>query len=177
MNHSLVYSAIATVLALAAACIDVKTRKIPNLLTLAAFALGVTLHFLLGGNSDGVKTVLSALLAGSIFFLFHLAGGLGAGDVKLIVGLAACYGLSNMPYLLIFTSLAGGVMALVMAVKHGQLRKTFSNMRTLAVHHTQSGLVPHDEIHVRNSSTLRLPYAVAIAAGCVLTNLISLGRA
>ena len=51
------------------------------------------------------------------------------------------------------------------------------NMGTLAVHHSRSGLVPHDELHVGNRNTLRLPYAVAIAAGCVLTNLISLGRA
>jgi prepilin peptidase CpaA len=177
MNHSLLFAGVATVLALAAACIDVKTRKIPNLLTLVAFSLGVTLHFLLGGSNDGLKALLSGLLAGMIFFIFHVAGGMGAGDVKLIAGLAACYGLTNMPYLLVFTSLAGGVMALAMAMKHGRLRETFGNVGTLAVHHTRSGLVPHDEIHVGNRSTLRLPYAVAIAAGCVLTNLISLGRA
>jgi prepilin peptidase CpaA len=177
MNQALVYSAIATVFALAAACIDVKTRKIPNLLTLAAFVLGLSLHFALGGRGDGFKTLLAALIAGVIFLVFHIAGGMGAGDVKLIAGLAACYGLTNMPYLLIFTSLAGGVMALAMAMKHSKLRQTFSNMGTLAAHHGRSGLVPHDDLNLGNRSTLRLPYAVAIAAGCVLTNFISLGRA
>ena len=134
------------------------------------------MHFVLSGYNDGFKAVLAAFVAGFIFLLFHIAGGMGAGDVKLIAGLAACYGLANMPYLLIFTSLAGGAMALAMAMKHGRLGETVGNMGTLAVHHTRSGLVPHGDLNLANRSTLRLPYAVAIAAGCVLTNLISLGR-
>jgi prepilin peptidase CpaA len=176
MNPALLYSALATVLALVAACIDVKTRKIPNLLTLSALVLGLTLHFLFVGRNDGFKSLLASLIAGAIFFLFHIAGGMGAGDVKLIAALSACYGLNNMPYLLIFTSLAGGVMAVAMALKHNRLRETVGNMGTLAAHHTRSGLVPHEELNLGNRSTLRLPYAVAIAVGCVLTNLISLGR-
>lgn len=177
MNQALAYSVIATAVALVAACVDVKTRKIPNALTSTTLVLGVIAHFALSGRMDGFKALLAAVIAGAIFLIFHIAGGLGAGDVKLISGLAACYGLSNMPYLLIFTSLAGGVMALAMAMKHSRVRETVSNMGTLAIHHTRSGLVPHDDLNVRNRSTLRLPYAVAIAAGCVLTNLISLGRA
>ena len=158
MNHSLVYSALATVLALAAACIDVRSRKIPNVLTMASFLLGVTVHFIVAGGADGLQALLAGVIAGLIFFLFYVAGGMGAGDVKLIAGLSACYGLSNMPYLLVFTSLAGGVMALVVALRHGRLRETMGNMGTLAVHHSRSGLVPHDELHVGNRNALRLPY-------------------
>lgn len=174
---SLIVPATATVLALTAAWIDVRTRRIPNWLTLTAVVLGLGMHAVLSGPGDAAKALLAALIAGVVFFLFHVAGGMGAGDVKLIAGMAACYGLSSMPYLLLFTSLAGGVMALAMAARHGRLRQTVGNMGTLAAHHTRSGLVPHDELHLGNRSTLRLPYAVAIAAGCVLTNFISLGRA
>jgi prepilin peptidase CpaA len=39
----------------------------------------------------------------------------------------------------------------------------------LILHHQRNGLRPHPELNVLNQSTLRLPYAVAIACGCVLT--------
>ena len=55
---------------------------------------------------------------------------------------------------------------------HGRLRETFSNMGTLAVHHTHAGLTPHEDLNVKNGATLRLPYGLAICAGCILTNLL-----
>jgi prepilin peptidase CpaA len=51
----------------------------------------------------------------------------------------------------------------------GQLLHTLGNVATLAKHHRAAGLTPHPEINVKNTSTLRLPYGVAIAAGCMLT--------
>ncbi len=111
----------------------------------------------------------SLLLCGTVFLVFYLAGGMGAGDVKLIAAEGCLLGLANAASLLILTALAGGVLAAVYAWKQGQLKQTFVNVATLAIHHSQEGLTPHPELNVQNVQTLRLPYALAIAAGCVLT--------
>jgi prepilin peptidase CpaA len=42
-------------------------------------------------------------------------------------------------------------------------------MYALVVHHGTVGLAPHPELNVGNAQTLRLPYALAIAAGSALS--------
>lgn len=94
---------------------------------------------------------------------------MGAGDVKLITAVGCIAGLSEVGYLLILTALAGGVMAIFLALYRGRLKETLVNMGALVVHHRTEGLAPHPELNIANSQTLRLPYAVAIAAGSALS--------
>jgi prepilin peptidase CpaA len=42
-------------------------------------------------------------------------------------------------------------------------------MFALLRHHLALGLTPHPELNVENGAALRLPYAMAIAAGSFLT--------
>jgi prepilin peptidase CpaA len=147
---------------------DVTSRRIPNFLTFPALALGVVLHGLLGGWRESATAALSALLCGFIFLIFYLAGGMGAGDVKLIAAVGCLAGFSRIAPLLVFTGLAGGVMAIAMALARRQLLTTLHNMRALAMHHRTMGLTPHPEFNVGNEQALRLPYGLAIAAGCAL---------
>jgi prepilin peptidase CpaA len=147
---------------------DVGSRRIPNFLTLPGLAFGVALHGVLGGWRQATAAALGGLLCGLIFLVFHLAGGMGAGDVKLIAAVGCLAGYSRIVPVLVFTGLAGGVMAIAMALAHRQLVSTLHNMFALAMHHRTMGLAPHPEFNVGNERALRLPYALAIAAGCAL---------
>jgi prepilin peptidase CpaA len=155
--------------ALWAGVMDVYTRRVPNWLTLPAAVVLLILQFVMGGAHALGHAALAMLVAGGVFLLFFIAGGMGGGDVKLMAALSAGIGLQDTGALLMLTALAGGAMAMVLAMRHGQLRRSFANVGTLAMHHCYSGLEPHPEMHVRNPRTLRLPYAVAIAAGTLLT--------
>ena len=57
-----IYPAIATACALAGSVFDVKSRRVPNLVTVPCFLLGLGLHLALGGW----KEMLLALAAGTI---------------------------------------------------------------------------------------------------------------
>ena len=48
-------------------------------------------------------------------------------------------------------------------------KQLMENVGTVIAHHQRRGLVPHPELNVTNASTLRLPYALPIAAGCLAT--------
>ena len=148
---------------------DIATRRIPNWLTGITFLAGLILHLSLGGFRSAGSAFLAGLIAGIIFLIFHLAGGMGAGDVKLIAAICCVAGLPNVVNILVLTALSGGAMALLLAYKHGQLGQTMRNVGTLAVHHGKAGMTPHPELNVQNRATIRLPYAVAIACGCILT--------
>jgi prepilin peptidase CpaA len=149
---------------LGAAC-DVRTRRIPNWLTSAGMLTGLSLHFSLGGWRSLGSAFLGGLIAGSVFLLFYLAGGMGAGDVKLITAVCCLAGLGAVAAILLGTALLGGLFAVVLALFHHRLKDTFANMGRLMVHHGASGLRPHPELNVSNPRTLRLPYGLAIAAG------------
>jgi prepilin peptidase CpaA len=148
---------------------DVRSRRIPNFITLPAIVFGLILHAVFGGWRQLASAAAGGLICGLIFLIFYLAGGMGAGDVKLITATGCIAGLSQIGHLLILTALAGGVMAISWALYRRQLVETWHNMQALAVHHRNMGLTPHPQFNISNEQTLRMPYALAIAAGSGLS--------
>jgi prepilin peptidase CpaA len=155
--------------ALVGAAYDVISRRIPNAFTFPAIVFGLLLHFTLGGWPQLGAAAAGGLLCGLVFLTFHLAGGMGGGDVKLITAAGCCAGLSGVAPLLLLTSLAGGVMAVGLALYHRRLTQTVRNIYALAVHHRKMGLTPHPAFNLDNAQALRLPYALAIAVGSALS--------
>ena len=159
----------ATVCAAAASVTDLRSRRIPNWLTGPAFLLGIALHLGLGGLRGAGVALLASLIAGSVFFVFFIAGGMGAGDVKLMAAVGALAGLHPLTGILIATALLGAVAAVGLALANGRLRETFGNAGALLAHHQSNGFTAHPELNVRNGGMLRLPYALPICGGCLVT--------
>jgi prepilin peptidase CpaA len=168
LTTEFVYPAAALLCAAIGAMYDVRSRRVPNLLTLPAILFGLLLHFTLGGWKELGSSLAAGLICGFIFAVLYVAGGMGAGDVKLITAVGCIAGLPRTGYLLIFTALAGGVMALALVLYRGRFKTTMSNIGALAIHHRYEGLAPHPELNIGNAQTLRLPYALAIAVGSAL---------
>jgi prepilin peptidase CpaA len=96
---------------LAAAVFDLRSRRIPNWLTLPAFLAGMAhAAWVAGwaGLADGLAAAI--LVALPFFLLFALAGG-GAGDVKLMAAIGAWVGLVNGIVVLGAVALMGIVQA------------------------------------------------------------------
>lgn len=148
---------------------DVRERRIPNLITGPAMVAGLMMHTIYCGWRGLGDAALAGLIAGGIFLIFFLAGGMGAGDVKLMAAVGCITGTSPLCLVLISTVLAGGVFALTVSIHHGRLRSTLVNVAALLQYHGQMGLKPHPNINLRNVRTLRLPFALPIAAGCLIT--------
>ena len=118
-------------------------------------------------HSSGRRSVLWLRLPR----LFYLAGGMGAGDVKLIAAAGcSCWLAWHLAPLLVWTRFsAGGMMALATGgIVRGQAcERRCATSISLAEHHRDAGLTPHPELHVaQRRARLRLPYGVAIACGC-----------
>jgi prepilin peptidase CpaA len=169
IHTDLVYPVTSLACAVAGGAFDLRDRRIPNNLTLPCILFGILLHLYIDGWRGMGNSALAGLIAGVLFLVFWLAGGMGAGDVKLITAVACIAGLTNLVWLLILTALAGGVMAIGLALWRGRLKETVMNLGALVMHHRFEGLKPHPQLNVGNARTLRLPYALAIAAGSALT--------
>ncbi len=148
---------------------DVRTRRIPNTLTVPFFAFGLLLHLYFGGWQSMGLAAAAGLVGGAVFFLFFLAGGMGAGDVKLMASVCCIAGFGHLVELFAATAITGGVLAVALALSRRRLRSTLANVGTLIGHHGAMGLVPHPELNIEQPGTLRLPYGTAIAAGCWIT--------
>jgi prepilin peptidase CpaA len=164
-----VFSAASLLCATLSAVYDVRSRRIPNFITFPAMVIGLILHAALGGWRQMVTAAAGGLICGFIFFVFYLAGGMGAGDVKLITAAGCIAGLPLIGHLLLWTALAGGMMAIGLAVYRRRLVTTVRNMCAIVLHHRVMGLTPHAQFNIGNDRTLRLPYALAITAGSAFT--------
>ena len=147
---------------------DIRASRIPNALTGCSIVIGLVLHLAVGGWSQLAYALLAGLIGGGLFLLFFLMGGMGAGDVKLMTAVGCLAGLGSLSRVLVATVVIGGALAIGIALSRGRLRQTMTNVGALAAHYQQHGLQRHDELTLENVRTLRMPYAVPIAAGCMV---------
>ncbi len=157
---------VAALVVAAVACLfDLRTRRIPNLLTLGAAAAAVGHALLTHGVSGALVSVGGWLTGCGLFLPFFLLGGMGAGDVKLIAAIGAWLGPADAFWAAIDASLAGGIMALLLALATGYLRRALDNTFLLVTHFRIFGLRPLPELTLAHGHGPRLPYALPIAAG------------
>ena len=96
IENEFVYPAAATLTALLGAGFDLKSRRIPNFITGPALLIGMLLHVSLDGWRGLLTTLAACLICGSVFLIFYLAGGMGAGDVKLMAAAGCMAGLQKV---------------------------------------------------------------------------------
>ena len=157
------------VLSLAACVFDVRTGRIPNLLTFAAAGLGLAFHLTVHGAAGAGSSLAGLGIGGVLFFPLFALGGLGAGDVKLMAALGAWLGPAGAAWTALYAALAGGVMAVVVALAGGYLRTAFANVWTLLGFWRLAGIRPLEGLTLRTSRSPRLPYALPITAGLFAT--------
>ena len=155
---------------LAIACIsDVRTRRIPNLLTFPAAGLALVFHLATGGWSAAGTSVGGWVLGGALFFPMFALRGMGAGDVKLLAAVGAWVGPGQVVLVALVTSIVGGAIGVVLALGHGYLRSAVANLWMLLMHWRVMGVRPLPAVTLDRSAGPRLVYAVPIAIGTVVT--------
>ena len=157
------------VIAALAVGFDVRTRRIPNVLTFGAAAAAVVFALVVGSVQGTMMTVFAWLLGAALFFPMFALGGMGAGDVKLLAALAAWMGPADAVYLAIFASMAGGVIAVAVAVLSGYTRQALSNIWLMLMHWRLVGPKPVPGLTLQDGRAPRLAYAIPIAVGALCT--------
>ena len=158
---------VALILSAAACWFDVRTRHIPNLLTFGGAAVALVYSLVTGGPGGLLTSALGWLAGAALFLPFFVLGGMGAGDVKLAACLGAWLGPLAAVYADLYAALAGGAMALALALATGYLRTALTNVWLLLAHWRTAGIRPLPALTLEASGGPRLPYAVPIAAGAL----------
>jgi prepilin peptidase CpaA len=164
---------------------DLKTGRIPNNITFPAMLLGLILNTYYSGW-HGLVTSLAGLGLGVLLLFIPFAiGGMGAGDVKLLAAVGALNGHLFTFRAFLYGAIAGGVMALAVALFEGKLglslMNTFTSLgnighsvlsATKAGHRTGTGISSVTGKRNIITSGISFPYGVAILAGTIAAYLI-----
>ena len=148
---------------LAASVVDIRSRRIPNALTATMAGVGI------GLAAAGVSGVsLGASLAGFALGLVlmlpgHAIGATGAGDVKLMAAIGAIVGPALVVSSFLFTAVAGGVLAIAVAIRRQRLGATLAGTGRLITAPSNAR-----EAIKESGRSNQFAYGPAIAVGSLL---------
>ena len=159
--------ALLEVLVVAAAFLDLRSRRIPNWLTLPGVVMGLTLGWCAAGWPGLRAGVLGMLLALAVYGGLFALRAMGGGDVKLMATVGAFTGAQAWLSIFIITAIVGGVFALVTLLNRGGLVRAMSNVGAILGSFSRLR-APHQErpdLDVANPQARTLPHGAAIAVG------------
>jgi len=151
---------------------DVRERRLPNALTVGAFAVALLLRAPQGLDAL-VAGLLGAVLAFGLALPFFLVGGLGGGDVKLLAAVGAFLGPRSLWFALLVMALVGGVMAVAVITRHRAFTQTAVNLKAIfstmgrQMFSGWKGDPSTSAVTLDTPGVLTVPYGVAIAAGAI----------
>ena len=167
MTHHLTQELCVAALVCAAAATDVRSRRIPNWLTLLGVCAGLLVHTVAKGVGGLKFSGEGLLLAFGAYFVLYCLRAMGAGDVKLMAAVGALVGPAHWISVFIATALTGGLLAVGLIVRKRRVRLTLWNTAFIVneLLHLRPPYKRRSNLDVKDPSALNMPHGVAVAAG------------
>ncbi len=155
------------ILTVIAAVFDIRYRRIPNWLVLAGIIVGFSWNVFSSGWSGLLHAAEGLGLGFILYFPLYLIRARGAGDVKLLAAVGAITGPGNCFLIFILTAVLGGIIALILLLIRGRLRKTLFNVGWMLqdLMHLRAPYKSTEELDVTSNKGMRLPHGAMIAVG------------
>lgn len=142
-----------TLIASIGAIYDWRTRRIPNWLTLYSLPVIFLLNISHLGIWGFINSLVGLLAGIALLFIPYIAGGMGAGDVKLLGTLGAITGYKGIIIIFFYTAISGLVLGIIwLIVDPGRLKFLITTGQILPVVDKKQ----------------KIPYGIAILLGTIL---------
>ena len=147
---------------------DTLKSKIPNLLNLCLLIAGLFINTMAMGVQGFFLSLAGLALGIGLLMLPYIMGGMGAGDVKALGAVGALIGPYDLLHVFVYMAFFGGGFALIHYLFHQSdikkiLREGWHSVCALALTRKVDYVFPVNRDS--NKSSLRFPYATAIAFG------------
>jgi prepilin peptidase CpaA len=157
----------AVLLSVIAAFTDLRSRRIPNWLTVPGFLLGVVLNTVVLGWGGCKNSLLGAGLGLALLLPFVLLNSLGKGDWKYAGALGAFTGPKLLIDILLGSIFVAGAMALALVIYKRRLMETVRNIGHILISLVTFRL-PGSHVTLDNPNALKIPKGVALAMTVLL---------
>jgi prepilin peptidase CpaA len=153
---------------------DVHCQRIPNLLTLPAFAAALLYAAFVGGPTGALDATLGAAACFALLLLPYAVGALGAGDVKAAMVLGAGFGAGIASEQLLLAFGFGGLFAALRLAAHGEL----TGLAKRWAHSLSASLVARRFVYFPpapgTAAARGIPFAVALALAVTAQQLLEI---
>ena len=149
---------------------DLRSRRIPNVLTFTAVGIALALHFVFESWVGLGIALAGAVIAPVVLLLVHMGRGLGMGDLKLAAAVGAFVGPTLAVASMLCAAVLGGLLAIALLMRRGQPLAELFAVLLIGLPFVKSR---------RNAATpatpatpaaaITMPYGVAIAMGSLVT--------
>jgi prepilin peptidase CpaA len=148
-----------------AMAIDIRTFRIPNWLTFGGAALGLLLSLWPAGHPDILGALGGLALGLATLLPLRMAGVLGAGDVKLMAMAGAFIGAPQVLYAVLFSLVAGGLVAFGYAIWQRATGRMLANVRETVLSTAFALAAGQRPQFAAMPSIGKVPYGIGICAG------------
>jgi prepilin peptidase CpaA len=150
--------------------VDIKSRRIPNYLTVTTALSGLAVQGFCYGISGLIDGLMGLLLGFGLLFLPYYLKGMGAGDVKALAALGAWLGPKSTFFLFLYLGLAGGILAVAFLWWRGLLWQQLRRAKVYVVNCilAQQLQASSQATPLQSSEEQGIPYGVAIAMGMLV---------
>ena len=163
---------VATTLVFVAVCVlsDVRTRRIPNVLTGPVMLAGLALNAWGFGWSGAQASLAGFALAIVLLLAPFAAGGIGGGDVKMMGAVGALLGPRLVLLSLVVGIALGGVFAVVHLARIARLREKLGDLRRMVANAALSVSLKPLQVSASAPGAVVLPYSLPLGLGtsCVI---------
>src|SRR5688500_8060449 len=149
---------------------DVRYRRIPNLVVVAALVAGLSINTSFLGFEGALSSLKGLGLAFLPMFLMHIFGAMGAGDVKLFAAIGAVIGVALVPMTFVVVVMLGAALAVYSMIRSGTVFSTLHGVLRIFVGVLPGWEMPRFAMPPDRSHTI--PYGVAIMIGSVISTIV-----
>lgn len=147
---------------------DLRSRRLPNALTLGGAAVALVLHAVAGGGAGASHALEGGLVCAALLFLPFLLGAAGGGDVKMLFAVGCFFGSRRAVGTLFWISLAGLALALAFLVLGRVDRSRLVHWARCVFDWRYDRKAGRAALPPKTSEKARVPFGLAIAAGAWL---------
>ena len=151
----------AVLLCCVASWTDLRSRRIPNALTIPALVAALCVHGALGAGQGLLLSACGAMAAGALLLPGYLMRSTGAGDVKLLMAVGAILSFPTALVAGIAALLFGGLLGLATALRLGRCREVLG--RTAGLARWAAARAGGARLAAPRTSGIHIPFGVAIA--------------
>ncbi len=145
---------------------DIKTMKIPNLITITGIVTGMMWHLLTDGWDGGLFALKGAAVGFGLMLVLYWFGAVGGGDVKLFGGIGAWTGTFLTLNIMMYSIFAAGLIGIIILIWR---REVFSRVRVVLRQVLGAFILRSwDPVHAGTKYQLQIPFMLAVLPGAIL---------
>ena len=153
-----------------ASFVDLRQRRVPNVLNavLAIAGIGVQFHY---HGASGIHSAAAGALVGlGLLLIPWLMYAMGAGDVKLLAAIGTWLGPALTLYSFIAGAIIGGAIGGVMIVANRRAKTASANLDVIfhKLAHFKTAFSEYGSVKSFGDKTMLLPYGIPLTIGTLI---------